>query len=111
MNSMIYKGYTARIDYDDDDKILVGSLAGIRDIVSFHGATVKELEKGFHEAVNHYLAACKKFGDTPQKPYSGKLSLRIAPEIHAAVATTSHIQGKSINQWASDVLEKAANKQ
>lgn len=106
---MTYKSYTARIDFDNEDKIFVGSLAGIRDIVSFHGSTVKELEKNFHEAVNHYLAACKKFGDTPQKPYSGKLSLRITPEIHAAVATTSHIEGKSINQWASDVLEKAAN--
>jgi len=28
-------------------------------------------------------------GKKPQKPYSGKLMLRIRPEIHAAVATAA----------------------
>ena len=48
MNSMTYNGYTARIEYDDDDGIFVGHLAGIRDIVSFHGSTVNELRGHFH---------------------------------------------------------------
>jgi len=35
--------------------------------------------------------------------------LRINPDIHAAVATASQVQGKSINQWAAEVLDKAAH--
>ena len=76
MNSMSYNGYTAHIEYDDDDGIFVGHLAGIRDIVSFHGSTVNELRVHFHDAVDHYLAVCAERGEQPQKPYSGNLMLR-----------------------------------
>ncbi len=109
MNSMSYNGYSARIEYDDDDAIFVGHLAGIRDIVSFHGVTVEELKTHFHEAVNHYLAVCQERGEQPQKPYSGNLMLRISPDIHAAVASASKLQGKSLNQWAAEVLHEATH--
>ena len=108
MNSMSYNGYSARIEYDDEDAIFVGHLAGIRDIVSFHGVTVEELQTRFHEAVDHYVAVCQERGEQPQKPYSGNLMLRVSPDIHAAVASVSKIQGKSLNQWAAEVLKEAA---
>jgi predicted HicB family RNase H-like nuclease len=109
MNSMSYNGYSARIEYDDEDAIFVGHLAGIGDIVSFHGVTVEELQTRFHEAVDHYLAVCQERGEQPQKPYSGNLMLRVSPDIHAAVAAVSKIQGKSLNQWAAEVLKEAAH--
>ncbi len=108
MNEMNYQGYSAKIEYDSIDKIFVGHILGIRDIVSFHGSTVDELELSFHESVQHYLDVCKKIGQEPQKSYSGKLTLRIPPEVHMAVATAAEIDRKSINQWATDVLRQAA---
>ncbi len=33
---MTYKGYAARIYYDDDDRIFTGRIAGIRDGAGFH---------------------------------------------------------------------------
>lgn len=108
MNMMKYNGYIARIEYDEVDRIFVGHLAGIRDIVGFHGSTVDELEQAFHETVDNYLAICEETGRPAQKPYSGKLMLRVSPEAHAAVATTAAAHGKSINQWAAEVLTKAA---
>ena len=109
MNMMKYKGYIARIEYDEEDRIFVGHLAGIRDIVGFHGTTVNELENAFHESVDNYLAISEETGRSPQKPYSGKLMLRVPPEVHAAVATAAQVHGKSINQWASDALKEAAH--
>jgi len=109
MNRMKYKGYVARIEYDEEDRIFVGRLAGIDDIVSFHGTTVDELETAFHESVDHYLEVSERTGRSVQKPYSGNLMLRISPDIHAAVATVSQVQGKSINQWVAEVLDKAAH--
>ena len=106
---MKYKGYVARIEYDEDDRIFVGHLAGIKDIVGFHGTTVDELEDAFHESVDNYIAINEKTGRPAQKPYSGKLMLRISPAVHAAVATAAEVHGKSINQWASEVLGKAAH--
>ena len=108
MNNMKYNGYVARIEYDEVDRIFVGHLAGIKDIVGFHGSTVDELEQAFHETVDNYLAICNETGRPAQKPYSGKLMLRVSPEAHAAVATTAAAHGKSINQWAAEVLTKAA---
>lgn len=109
MNIMKYEGYVARIEFDEDDRIFVGHLAGIRDIVGFHGTTVDELETAFHESVDNYLAISKETGRSAQKSYSGKLMLRIPPDIHASVATAAQAQGKSINQWASEALDKAAH--
>ncbi len=105
---MTYKGYSARVEFDEEDRIFVGRLAGITDIVVFHGSTVDELETAFHEMVDHYIEVSERTGRPAQKPYSGNLMLRVSPEIHAAVATASQLQGKSINQWAAEVLDKAA---
>ena len=80
----------------------------IDDIVAFHGSTVDELETAFHESVDHYLEVSERTGRPAQKPYSGNLMLRIHPDIHAAVATAAQVQGKSITQWASEALDKAA---
>jgi predicted HicB family RNase H-like nuclease len=107
MNEMTYGNYKAKVEYDPIDKIFVGHIIGIRDIVGFHGRTVEELESAFHEAVEHYLEVCEKIGQEPQRSYSGKLTLRIPPEIHMAVATAAEINNKSINQWAADVLKQA----
>lgn len=108
-NSMVYQGYAARIEYSSEDECFIGHIAGIKDVVGFHGETVSELKTAFEEAVNDYLEACKKIGKTPQKPYSGKLMLRIHPEIHAAVATAAELSGQSINQWAAEALNREAN--
>jgi len=109
MNIMKYEGYVARIEYDEEDRIFVGHLAGIEDIVGFHGTTVDELENAFHESVDNYVAISEETGRPAQKPYSGKLMLRVSPDIHAAVATAAEVNGKSINQWASEALDKAAH--
>ena len=45
MNTMLYKGYAARIEYSEEDKCLVGHLAGIRDIIGFHADNVADLRK------------------------------------------------------------------
>jgi predicted HicB family RNase H-like nuclease len=108
-NAMIYKDYAARVEFDAEDRIFFGRIAGIRDIVTFHGETVDELEASFKEAVDHYLDTCAKLGDEPNKPYSGKLTLRIHPSIHAAVATAAETSGKSINKWVADMLDKAVH--
>ena len=109
MNAMSYQNYSAKVEYDPSDKIFVGHIIGIRDIVSFHGSTVEELESAFREAVDHYLEVCEKLGQEPQRSYSGKLTLRVPPEVHMAVATAAEISNKSINQWATNVLIQATS--
>ncbi len=104
MTPMTYRGYAARIEYSDEDGCFVGRVAGIRDIVGFHGETVAELREAFTAAVDFYLKTSADRGEKPQKPYSGKLMLRIPPEVHAHAAMMAEAHGKSLNQWAAEVL-------
>ncbi|RST85081.1 type II toxin-antitoxin system HicB family antitoxin [Aquibium carbonis] len=107
-NMMTYKGYSARIEYDDEDGILFGQIAGIRDGVGFHADNVEDLRTAFHEAVDDYLETCARIGKEPQKPYSGKMMFRVSPEVHRRAALAAELSGKSLNQWAEDVIDRAA---
>jgi len=108
MSTMTYRGYAARIEYSDEDGCFVGHIAGIKDIVGFHAESVKELRAAFEEAVNDYLGTCEKAGRAPQKPYSGKLMLRVPPDVHARAAMMAEAHGMSLNQWAAQVLSRAS---
>ncbi len=107
-NAMTYKGYTARVEYDPRDDIFVGWVLGIEDRITFEGATVAKLRRDFRAGVEHYLADCAARDRAPQKPYSGKILLRVPPEVHARAAMTAEAQGKSLNQWAAEVLARAS---
>ena len=109
MNTMTFKGYTARVEIDDRDNLLVGHLLGVRDIVGFHADDVAGLRVAFEEAVIDYLDTCAKLGKQPEKPASGKLMLRVGPEIHSAVLIAAQASGVSLNQWAAKALQAAAH--
>ncbi|MDZ7592275.1 MAG: type II toxin-antitoxin system HicB family antitoxin [Rubrivivax sp.] len=109
-NAMSYKGYTASMVFDTEDKIIVGRVQDIDDIIAFHGESVAEFEANFHAAIEDYLAASRELGSAPEKPASGKLMLRIAPEIHAAAVKAAARSGTSLNKWAESALGKAARK-
>jgi len=104
-----YKGYTSTIEFDAEDRIFVGRIIGIRDGINFHGTSVDELEAALHESVDGYLDACEQLGQSPNKPYSGKLMLRIPTDLHAAVAAAAEASGESINKWAAMVLDEATH--
>jgi len=106
MNTMTYQGYTARIEFDERDAIFWGKVLGIKDSITFEGETVAQLIQDFHNAIDFYLADCAAIGKDPQKPASGKLMLRVPPELHAAALVKAQAVGKSLNQWAIDALSR-----
>ena len=107
MNSMSCRGYTARIEFDERDAIFVGRVLGVKAIIGFHGETVAELRADFEAAIDFMVEDCKARGETPEKPYSGHLMLRVPPEVHAHAAMMAEAHGKSLNQWAAEVLGNA----
>jgi predicted HicB family RNase H-like nuclease len=44
----------------------------------------------------------------PEKPASGKLMLRVPPQVHGAALVAAEAAGKSLNQWATEVIQSAA---
>ncbi len=109
MNTMKHKGYTARIEFDERDNIFAGRVLGLRALISFHGETVAGLRATFEAAIEDFLLDCKEQGLKPEKPASGKLMLRVPPEVHGAALVAAQASGKSLNQWATEVLQTAAH--
>jgi predicted HicB family RNase H-like nuclease len=106
-NTMMYKDYAARVEYSEDDGCFVGHIAGIRDVVGFHGESVSELRAAFEEAVDDYLATCKRLGQEPNHPYSGQFRLRLSPELHARAAMLAQARGKSLNAMVAEAIEQS----
>ncbi len=109
MNTMTYKGQTARVEFDERDDTFVGHLLGIADVVGFHADTVPALRAAFVEAVDDYIDTCAKIGKAVEKPASGKIMLRVPPEVHSAALIAAKGSGTSLNQWATKVLSEAAH--
>ena len=107
MNSMTHKGYFAKISFDERDNIFWGKVVGIKDSITFEGETVNELRTAFVDSVEDYLNFCKKRGEEPDKPYSGKFLVRVEPELHKTLVVQARKDGKSLNTLVQDALLKA----
>ena len=99
-----HKGYTGKIEFDQEGGVLHGVVLGVRDVVTFEGRSVDEVMRAFRRAVDGYLAACEKRGRRPEEPRTGKILLRISPDLHRRIATLAKESKVSINSLVSDCL-------
>lgn len=102
-----YKGYRGTAEYDDEAGIFHGEVIDLKDVVTFQGKSVKELEQAFRDSIEDYLAFCKERGEEPDKPFSGRLMLRLPAALHRKVYVSAVKEGKSLNQWIAEKLENA----
>ena len=105
---MTYKGYMGFVEFDDEANIFHGEVVNIRDVVTFQGASVKELQKAFRDSVDDYLDLCAKRGEEPDKPFSGKFVVRLKPEDHRQISIAAKKEGKSLSAWVRDHLVRDA---
>ena len=97
-----YKGYPARpIDFDREEKTFSGTVAGLKDVIHFEGATADELYDAFKVSVDEYLALCQERGEEPDRPFNGKILVRTAPDLHRKAAQRAAAEGISLSQWIS----------
>lgn len=103
---MDYKGYAARVEFDPEAGVLHGEVEGLRDVITFEATDVRELEAAFRGSVDDYLEQCKAEGVEPERPYSGKFLLRVEPQLHREVAIAAARAGRSLNAFASELLQR-----
>ena len=106
-NVLDYRNYRARVEFDAEDGVFVGRVAGLRDGITFHADSVPALVEAFREAIDDYVATCAKIGKVPERPFSGKMMVRVDPALHAKSAEAAQLAGKSLNQWTEEVLRRA----
>ncbi len=104
---MEYKGYFGKVEFDDKAGVFQGEVLNLRDVITFEGATVKEIRKAFRDSVDDYLEFCTQRGESPEKTYSGRFVVRVEPELHKQVTLEARKSGKSLNVWVNDALSKA----
>ena len=109
MSIMTVDGHKARIEYDPDLDLFRGEILGLNGGADFYGKTPDELRQEFGKSLQVFLEVCQEKGIEPFREYSGRISLRISPELHGAIAVKAAAGGKSLNQWVSEVLEHAAH--
>ena len=106
-----YKGYVGHAEYDAEVHAFHGEVLDTRDVITFQSGTVKGLERAFRDSIDDYLEFCSDRGEDPDKPFSGRLMLRLPPELHRRVFVQAKEQGKSLNQWIAENLEDQLTRQ
>ena len=105
--TMEYRGYVGQVELDEESDLLHGEVLNTRDVITFQGRTAQELREALRDSIEDYLAYCEERGEQPDRPYSGRISLRISPELHGAAMMRAAKEHKSLNQWLSDAIARA----
>jgi predicted HicB family RNase H-like nuclease len=100
-----YKGYMGTVEAEDG--VFGGRVAGLRDVITFEGTTFAEVEQAFRDSIDDYLAFCAQRGERADRPYSGRIPLRLSPETHRRAAMRAQSEGLSLNQWIARRIESA----
>lgn len=105
---LTYKGYAGHVEFDEEAAVFHGEVLDTRDVVTFQGTSVGELIQAFHDSIDDYLDYCQERGEQPDKPFSGRLMLRVSPDLHRKVSVQATREGKSLNQWIVERLKQAS---
>lgn len=104
-STLQHRNYDGSVLYSAEDKCLHGRVLGTRDMISYGGVTVDELDRNFRAAVDEYLSFCKETGKTPDKPFKGSLNLRISHDLHLKATRLAEQRKQKLNAVISDALE------
>jgi predicted HicB family RNase H-like nuclease len=102
---MTYKGYTAHIEFVEDAGVFHGEVIDVKDVITFQGSSVKELNKAFKDSVDDYLEFCRSRDEEPDKPFSGKFVLRLPKALHRKIYINAIKSGQSLNNYITQTLE------
>ena len=102
-----HKGYTGQVEFDGEAGIFHGEVLDTRDVITFQGTTVDEIEQAFQDSVDDYIEFCSERGEEPDRPFSGRLMVRLSSDLHRRLYVEARRYGKSLNQLISDRLAQS----
>ncbi|NQT73903.1 MAG: toxin-antitoxin system HicB family antitoxin [Chloroflexi bacterium] len=111
MSNKISDKYLKIVEWSDEDSCYIGTSPGLLD-GGVHGQNEAKVFKELCEVVEDTITIMKNSGkplpkQTANKQFSGKIALRIPPDLHKAVAIQAIQEGESINKLIQHKLEAA----
>lgn len=102
--------WSYRIEWDDADKCFLGSIEELEENMTC-GETPEEVLKNLKDALESYVLTSFKTGLEIPEPaklsnYKGNITYRTTPIKHYKIAKKASAEGKSINKYIDEVLEK-----
>ncbi len=103
--------YLKIVEWSEEDHCYVGTVPGLI-IGGVHGKSQKKVFDELCEAVEEAIQILQKEGRplpaaTANKKYSGKIALRIPPQLHKTLAMKAFQDGESVNKLIQHELEEA----
>lgn len=106
-----YKGYSGTVKFDADEEIFHGEVSRLRDVVTFQGSSGREIKQAFRDSIDDYLELCQETGRSPDRPFSGRLIVRMPPDLHRALHNLAAAEQVSLNRMIVRVLEASLDPQ
>lgn len=100
-------GYKAVVAYDPDIEMFRGEFVGLNGGADFYAKDVDGLKREGSISLKVFLDMCREDGVDPKKEYSGKFNLRVTPRLHEEMSSAAAAEGKSLNQWVYETLDRA----
>jgi len=91
-----YKGYSGKVEFDDEAEMFHGGVCGLKDVITFQARSARKLKKAF----------CEKQGQQPDRPFSGRMIVRVPPDLHRDLHNVAAAQQVSLNALNIKLLEK-----
>ena len=107
---LTHNGYLGLIEVSLEDACLHGHILFIDDLVTYEGESIPEIRIAFQDAVDRYLAHCKRVGKSANKPYSGTFNVRIGSELHSKAAKVAHIKKIKLNEFVKQAIQAAIDR-
>ncbi len=102
-----YEGYTGQVEFDDEADIFHGEVLDLKDVVTFQGRTPDEIRQAFRDSIDDYLEFCQERGKEPDRPFSGRLILRLPKDLHRNAYLRAREAGVSLNNWITNRLNES----
>ena len=106
-NILEYKNYIGSIEISGSDNMFFGKVLGINSLLYYEGKDAQSLINDFHGVVDEYLELCADKNIEPEISCSGRLNIRISPELHKKAIITAIDEHISINSFVENAVRAA----
>jgi predicted HicB family RNase H-like nuclease len=106
-NTMKFGRYTAVISYDPEIEMFRGEFLDLNGGADFYADSIEKLREEGETSLRVFLDFAKEKQIEPEKKYSGRLVLRLKPEVHRKFKLLASSKDMSLNELLNETLESA----